>query len=321
MIKKEFIWEKQGLIFAPDNNFDWMSDYAQNPSSIILNDRIRVFFNCRPKKDKNGYFSSYIAYVDLDINNLFSIINISKKPLLEHGSKGCFDEHGTMCGNVVEYKNNYYMYYVGWQRLQSVPYTHSIGLAISKDNCDNFEKIGKGPVISKTVNEPFLQNSPFISIINKKFQMWYSSGLEWVEENNKDESIYLIMHSESEDGINWQRNGVPIIETVVDFETQTNPSVIEIDGIYHMWFCYRHGKDFRNKNRGYKIGYAYSEDLINWKRDDKLGANIPLSEKGWDSEMLCYPYVIEYNKNILMFYSGNFFGRDGFGYAILKDYK
>ena len=37
--------------------------------------------------------------------------------------------------------------------------------------------------------------------------------------------------------------------------------------------------------------------------------------------MLCYPYVIEYNKNILMFYSGNFFGRDGFGYAILKDYK
>lgn len=54
-----------------------------------------------------------------------------------------------------------------------------------------------------------------------------------------------------------------------------------------MLFPYRHSVDFRNESRGYRIGYAESNDLINWVRDDSQ-AGIELAESGWDSEMVCY---------------------------------
>ena len=47
------------------------------------------------------------------------------------------------------------------------------------------------------------------------------------------------------------------------------PSVIEISGRYHMFFCYRESFDFRkSKGRGYRIGHAWSDDMCNWTRDD-----------------------------------------------------
>jgi hypothetical protein len=83
-----------------------------------------------------------------------------------------------------------------------------------------------------------------------------------------------------------------------------------------MWFCYRHGVAFRNAERGYRIGFAWSEDLVTWHRDDELGA-LPVSAEGWDSEMVCYPSIVVDGDRTYMFYSGNGFGRVGFGYAEL----
>ncbi len=48
----------------------------------------------------------------------------------------------------------------------------------------------------------------------------------------------------------------------------------------------------KNKNSSYKIGYAYSQDLINWFRDDK-NAGICPTEGEWDSDMMCYPHIFE----------------------------
>jgi hypothetical protein len=85
-----------------------------------------------------------------------------------------------------------------------------------------------------------------------------------------------------------------------------------------MWFCYRGTQDFRDGSDSYRIGYAWSTDLINWTRnDDRVG--IEPSIDGWDSKMLAYPCVVEVGEKILMFYAGNGFGRDGFGYAELED--
>lgn len=62
-----------------------------------------------------------------------------------------------------------------------------------------------------------------------------------------------------------------------------------------MFFPYRHSYNFRNGNRGYLIGYAYSTDLEKWIRDDKQ-VGIELSENGWDSEMICYPHILRIGK-------------------------
>lgn len=57
------------------------------------------------------------------------------------------------------------------------------------------------------------------------------------------------------------------------------------------FFCYRESFDFRHaKGRGYRIGHAWSDDLVSWTRDDQS----PLLEGKpgeWDSDMQCYPHV------------------------------
>jgi hypothetical protein len=85
-----------------------------------------------------------------------------------------------------------------------------------------------------------------------------------------------------------------------------------------MFFCYRYSLNFRGRDKGYRIGYAVSDDLVNWVRDD-IKAGIDISEEGWDSEMISYPHVFELDSKIYMFYLGNQVGRFGFGLAQLED--
>lgn len=311
-----FRWTRRGLIFAPDGRFDWMHSYAQNPTGFRLGDIIRVYFTCRPAMATDGNFVSRIARVDLSKDNLADIVGLSERPILDLGPVGTFDQFGVMPGNVIEVGSEKWLYYVGWNRCQGVPYNHAIGLAISKDDGTTFTRFGSGPVITRSPTEPFIQNSPFVAVFDGLFHIWYSTGLGWIESNGRLESIYAIVHGISKDGINWERTGKLCIPSKVDLECQTNPSILFRGGRYHMWFCYRCGVEFRNAERGYRIGYAYSDDLVNWFRDDSAGQFLP-SGSGWDSDMTCYPWVFEIDSKTYMFYSGNYMGRDGFGFAEL----
>ena len=102
-------------------------------------------------------------------------------------------------------------------------------------------------------------------------------------------------------------------------ECQALPSVIEYNKKYHMVFCYRHASGFRkDKYKSYKLGYAYSENLTDWTRDDdNLG--IGLSDNDWDSDMMCYPHIFKVDDKVYLLYNGNEFGRLGFGLAILDN--
>jgi predicted GH43/DUF377 family glycosyl hydrolase len=312
-----FTWGKKGLIFAPDGRYEWMQSHAQNPSVLVLEDRLRVYFSCRPKKDKDGNVRAVTTFVDLDKQNPGKVMYIHDRPILSLGDVGTFDQFGVMPGAVLKIGSEVWLYYVGWVRCEGVPYNHAIGMAVSDDDGVTFKRLGSGPLFGRTVNEPFLQNSPYVYRQEKNFHMWYSSGIKWIEYEGRMESIYVLMHATSQNGIHWERKSVPCVPYIVDAECQTNPSVITIGDRYHMWFCYRCGLDFRNAERGYRIGYAWSDDLVTWHRDDAVGELLP-SEEGWDSQMVCYPCVVNLDGNVLMFYSGNYFGRDGFGYAVLS---
>ena len=84
-----------------------------------------------------------------------------------------------------------------------------------------------------------------------------------------------------------------------------------------MFFCYRYSLGYRGRERGYRIGYARSEDLLTWTRDDDR-AGIDISAEGWDSEMVSYPHVFELDGRTFMFYLGNQVGRHGFGLAEME---
>ena len=139
-------------------------------------------------------------------------------------------------------------------------------------------------------------------------------------ESDPPDRVYKIAHATSEDGINWHRDGRQIIADRLNTdECQALPTVFHRDGTYHMYFCYREAHGFRKQsNSAYRIGYAHSNDLIDWVRDDSK-AGIDVSEDGWDSQMQCYPHTFQLDGKVYMLYNGNEFGRFGFGLAVLDD--
>lgn len=324
MIK--FSWIKRGKVFDPavrynceeffEHRSTWMQTYAQNPAPIVFNDKIRVYTNVRARRDGQGNFISRVGYVDLDRRDPFNVLAVSQDPVLPVGQIGDFDEFGTMGTSIVDRPEmgEHWMYYVGWTRKASVPYDWAIGLGRSSDGGVSFKRHGVGPVIGPTVDEPFLLACPHVRLIDEKWHMWYAAGIKWMQIER--EPIYQIHHAVSDDGIEWQREGRPTLPAIIENECHAAPSVIWKHGQWYMFFSYRHGTDFRRPERGYRVGCAVSDDLQNWQRCDEA-AGFEMSHEGWDSEMAAYPYVLEVDDRVLMFYSGNNFGEVGFGFAEL----
>lgn len=318
-----FKWKKLGRVFNPQDVIgkDWLNEFAQAPSVLIFDKFIRVYFACRPLPDANGQYVSYSAFVDFNRNNLFEIINIAKQPILRLGERGTFDEFGTYPASIIRDGNDILAYYGGWTRCESVPFNVAIGLAKSNDNGKTFTKFGQGPIVSYSINEPFILSGPKIRKYNETWYLFYISGRKWIANNGKPEPVYKIRMAVSADGINWIKADKDIIQNKLEEnEAQASPDVFFYENKYHMFFCYRYSLNFRSKENGYRIGYASSDDLVNWVRDDsKVG--IDVSEKGWDSEMISYPHVFELDKKIYMYYLGNHVGRFGFGLAELESHK
>jgi sucrose-6-phosphate hydrolase SacC (GH32 family) len=304
-------WVKQGQIFATDENFGWMNSHAQIPTALVVGDVIRVFFATRSKQTE-----SMIACIDLDIKNPSKIINLYDKPVLNNGPVGTFDEHGLMPSGLVNRDGKFYLYYSGWSRRCTVPYNNLTGLAVSDDGI-NFKKVGRGPVLSQTVHEPFSATSPYVFFENG-WHMFYCSGTDWILHDGKYEHVYDIKYASSKDGINWLQPGKAVIPSRTHEEAITRPVVLKRNNSYHMWFCYRGTKDFRGGQDSYRLGYAHSNDLVQWKRDDDKNI-IDVSRDGWDCSMVSYPYVLETEFGTYMFYNGNGFGQTGFGYAKLEE--
>ena len=64
--------------------------------------------------------------------------------------------------------------------------------------------------------------------------------------------------------------------------------------------------------------YAFSDNGLNWVRDDKsVGIDVSLS--GWDSEMICYPFIFDHLDRRYMLYNGNGYGKTGFGIAVMDN--
>jgi len=315
-----FKWKKLGKIFDPTvtSGGGWMREYAQSPSVLQFEDRVRVYFSCRPLPDAAGKYVSYLGYVDLDREDLTRVLDISRRPILALGELGTFDEFGTNPACVIRVGGDTRLYYCGWTRCESVPFNSAIGVAQSYDGGKTFVKLGKGPVLSYSSEEPFLLGSPKVRYFNNTWYLWYASGSHWLENNGRPEPVYKIRMAHSTDGINWIKEGRNLIDVKLEEnECQASADVLYYKNKFHMFFSYRYSVDYRMKEAGYRIGYASSDDMRNWKRDDsKVG--ISLSDNGWDSEMISYSYTFILNDRLHMLYQGNNFGKLGIGLAILE---
>ncbi len=305
-------YEKIAHLFKPDGVYDWMHYYAAPVTSVDFGTFIRVYFTTRNVIDEQGYFKTHIAYVDCDKNDPTKILAISENPLLSFGPPGTFDEHGTMVADVIKHNDKYYMYYMGWQRSDTVPYMNRLGLAMSDDGI-HFEKVSDGPVIGISRHVPLGVGNVTVLVEDGVFHMWYTHYCPWIKTGKGYRPNYDIRYASSDNGLDWQF-GNQCIAPANSNEALATPCVRKINGKYCMWYSYRPGTDALGNSGPYRIGYAESDDKLNWTRKD-AEMTLGVSQQGWDSEMVCYPDVLETETEILMFYCGNNYGKDGFGYA------
>ena len=289
-----------------------MNSHAQIPTVLVLSDRFRVYFASRPK---DGL--SLTGVMDLDRKDPLRIIQLYEHSIIPLGPAGHFDEHGVMPQSVLWNEGQVWLYYGGWSRRETIPYSNWSGLAISEDQGLTFRKAYPGPVIDRTPSEIFSATGCFVLREYDSWHLWYASGEKWIPVRGKLEEYYVVKYATSNDGINWNRENRSLLSSTLEFEPKHRPSVFLHEGVWHMYFCYRGLEDFRDGENSYRIGYATSNDLVNWSRSD-VDAGISVSESGWDSKMMAYPYIVQADGQWFMFYCGNGFGQEGFGVAVAE---
>lgn len=298
-------WIKKGLIFESKSNFDWMSTHAALPiAQNIYDDLYRVYFSSR---DRTG--RSQIGYFEINILEPTEILYITPNPVIGLGPLGAFDDSGITSSGIVNHDNKLYQYYTGWSLGVSVPFYFNVGIAISSDDGKSFHKKSLAPILDRNEFDPYLIASPSILIDNDIWRMWYISGVKWELEGGNPKHYYHVKYAESNDGFEWKRKGV----VCIDFKSReehaiARPCVIKGKSYYHMWYSFR--------GNNYRIGYAESKDGLHWERKDEE-AGIDVSESGWDSEMIEYPFVFDHKGERYMLYNGNGYGKTGIGLAVL----
>ena len=201
-------WRKLGKVFDP-RTVQLPNDcheYAQAPQALVLDDVVRVFFSTRSKEPRTGKYLSHVAFVDLD-KSLQTVLRVASDAVISLGGLGTFDEHGIFPMSVVREGNLLYGYTTGWSRRMAVSVETAIGLAVSHDDGISFERVGPGPVLGPSLQEPFLVGDGFVRRIGDTFHMWHIFGTRWSRftVDGPPERTYKIGHATSADGVAWQR--------------------------------------------------------------------------------------------------------------------
>lgn len=306
-------WEKKGLICSHESfDLPWYKKNTMVPVPYLIDDNcLRIFINMCDSENMGR-----IGYVDVNPDNPSEILDYSKTPALDIGNIGCFDDNGVVTASMLEVGDELWAYYSGYQLCKKIPYLVFGGLAISKDKGKSFKRYSDVPVLDRIHGEINSRCAPVVYKDNGIFKMYYlgDDKISWTEYKGKALPCYTTKYLESEDGINWpQKIGENCIELQDEDEHGLPmPCVWFEDGIYKMIYSIRY------KSKGYRLGYAESENGIKFTRmDEKIG--IDVSAEGWDSDMICYAKTFNYKNKTYLFYCGNHYGMSGFGYAELVE--
>lgn len=296
-------WTKLGKLYTPKPIDEKLKTHASNPVPINLKDDLfRIFFSGRDNNDKSS-----VGYVDIDILKK-KVINISESSIFSFGDKTSFYSHGVSIGSTYNINDNKYILFMGWQIPENEHWRGDIGRLRVLDNKD-LKLSPSEKFVSTDSHDKISLSYPWVCYDRGIYKMWYGSTISWSSSNR--EMIHVINYATSSNGKDWDKHGIAIPYEIGKAQAFSRPTVLIKNNEYHMWYSYRSGLGEK-----YRIGYSHSVDGINWiRKHGKVG--ISVSSEGWDSEMICYPYVFEHNSQIYMLYNGNGHGKSGFGLAKL----
>jgi hypothetical protein len=302
-------WRKLGCVYSADGFADWAQSHAFLPTVLPLDDdtlRIYVAFVDRERVGRVGY-------VDVAAADPLRVLRVSERPVLDVGEPGAFDDNGVTPMTIVHDGDNLRLYYTGWQLGVRVRYFLFTGLATSSDGGETFSRYFDVPVLDRGPGESTTRTAACVRRAGDAWRAWYVGGGGWIDDDGKRLPTYNVRVVDSPDGIEWPRTGAVAVDLLGSDEFGLGrPFVLESDGRYHMWYSRR------LRRVGYRLGFAESADGMTWtRRDEEVGLDV--SETGWDSDMVCYPSVVETRHGTYLFYNGNNYGETGFGVAARDD--
>ena len=296
-------WIKLGQIYNVTPIDQYLSSHASNPLATHLRDDVfRIFFSGRDRINKSS-----VGYVDIDILKR-EVVETCKEVVFKHGSEDSFYSHGVSIGNMYSVQESFYIQFMAWKIKDGGHWRGDIGRLRLENNLELILDPGEVYLGLDEEDQVSLSYS-WVMYDEGIYKMWYGSTIDW--NSNNGEMIHVIKYATSEDGNTWKKHGLAIPYELGVAQAFSRPTVIKDEDGYHMWFSYRSGDGTK-----YRIGYAHSLDGVNWDRKESSG--ITVSESGWDSEMICYPFVFEHKDRRYMLYNGNSYGKDGFGFAVME---
>lgn len=298
-------WVRRGRLWDPPGPISWASSHAALPAlDPIVDGRHWLYFSAR---DDDG--RSAIGRVEVVLGGgRIEVGSFDPAPVLEPGPLGAFDDSGVTNAWIAADGERRLLYYSGWTRGVTVPFYFYVGLAVSTDGGQTFKRHSPAPILERNPVDPFLTASPCVLQDGGRWRMWYVSASGWSSAGGEPRHRYRISYAESREGVDWDRDGTVCVDYASEDEYAiSRPCVVAGPDGYRMWFAAR--------GQGYRLGYAESEDGVAWRRDDAR-AGLDPSADGWDSEMLCYPFVRRHEGYSYMLYNGNGYGRTGIGYAV-----
>lgn len=301
-------WEKRGIIFNPLNRLVWSEHTALQPTPLVFEDKIRVYFGSR---DNLGI--SRIGYFDCLKSDPAEIIGWSDSPVLDIGEDGRFDDNGVVPCAVFRNGDEIWMYYAGYQLSIKVRFLVLGGLAISKDNGETFERLSPVPVLERTNDESLFRVVHSVIKIENNLRVWYGGGSHFIKGEIKSYPVYDIRTMESIDGIHFPERGEVVISNADDEYRVGRPFVTYLNDRYYMFY------GASTVASPYRLRFAVSNDLRLWEIQN-TDFGLSYAEGDFDSEMSAYPAVVNIDGVIWLFYNGNNYGYYGVGLAKLIEF-
>jgi hypothetical protein len=300
------VWRKLGRLYDPAQKVrhEKLRTHAANPLPVHLRDDVyRVYYSGRDIRNRSS-----VGAVDIDIIE-GKVLSEHYNPFFIHGPKGSFFADGVSVGNCYNADGRKYMLFMGWQAPDDSHWRGDIGRLEVLEDYSLVLDTGT-PFISTDETDPISLSYPWVwRDEHHNYRMWYGTTQDWDAGNG--EMLHTINHALSTDGQSWKKTGLAVPYQLGLAQAFSRPTVLKNqDDKYEMWFSYRGGS-----GKTYRIGYAWSLDGNDWFLELSK-ACLDVSRKGWDSEMVEYPFVLEHKGERYMLYNGNGFGMTGFGLAV-----
>lgn len=310
-----WFWKRRGQIIKSNDQVGWWKSHAQSVTPLVLApDRWRLYFSARNQRGQ-----SFAVYVDVDPLADMRVLDRHFEPLLSLGVPGAFDSAGYGPSMAIHRKSGIDLYYSGIHIKHEVPHGLAIGLATSQDG-KNFERKVAGPVLATGPNEPYFVATPYVEEGPDGFTMWYMSCLGWKQfSDGTFDPKYDIKRALSADGENWTTSPEGGLKLAKSSSGLVRPWLAKIDGEEFLFFSQRGELGYRKPGgENYRILSVKID--ANGSPESKcaqLKFENPPQPDDWDSWMQAYASIVPFEDGFVMFYNGNDFGRDGFGWATL----